>query len=123
MPDCVAAWIFSIASGFSWTWPFARQAPGSGLTPAAVFCALRATETPVESGIGRSGVTSLTAGSARRLAASAGETVADMALISEKLLMFSACVCLSWETTPRWSDVTSARRTDTFLTVSGTLLS
>ena len=36
-PDWVAAWMFSIASGSSWTLPLGAQAPGSGFRPAAAL--------------------------------------------------------------------------------------
>ena len=70
------------------------------------------------SGIGRSGTTSLTAGLAARYLASPGETVAETALIREKLFTLAAWVWLSCVMTPLWADLTSADRTAVLLGVS-----
>jgi hypothetical protein len=86
VPDWVAAWMFSIASGSSCTVLPVVQAPGSGVRPLAVaaVCAMVTGESLPWSGIGRSGTTSLTAGLPARWVASPGETVAETALIREK---------------------------------------
>ena len=61
----------------------------------AAVCAMLTGEVLPASGIGRSGTTSLTAGLPARYLASPGETVAERALISEKLFMLTAWVSVS----------------------------
>src|SRR5579859_2827824 len=122
LPDWVAAWMFSIACGLSCTVLPVVHAPGSGLTPLAVaaLCAMVTGESLAWSGIGRSGTTSLTAGLPARYLASPGETVAETALISEKVLTLAAWVWLSCASTPVWFDLTSAARMAALPGVSAT---
>src|ERR1700728_4158679 len=122
VPDWVAAWMFSIASGSSWTVLPVVQAPGSGLSPLAfaALCAMVTGESLPWSGIGRSGTTSLTAGLPARYLASPGETVAETALISEKVFTLAAWVWPSCVMTALWVDLTSAARTVALLGVSAT---
>src|SRR5580693_8797067 len=71
-------------------------------------------------GIGSSETTSLTAGLPARYLASPGETVAETALISEKVFTLAAWVWRSCAITPLWVDLTSAARTVALLGVSAT---
>ena len=79
---CESAWICSIACGSSWTWPLGAQALGSGAVGGPVAAATWAV---VAAGEARwmtwSATTSETLGLLWSRLASAGETVAAMALM------------------------------------------
>src|SRR5215472_12952531 len=139
LSDWLAAWMLVSASGSSCT-PvfFAGHAPGSGGTPAAdvfglnlafdhgINLGLKAGVEMVgaegSTGIGRSRVTSATAGLPAKRRASPGETVAATALTSEMLLTSRARVAASSASTPRWADLTSALRRAELAGVSGRCL-
>src|ERR1700733_402243 len=125
VPDWLAAWMFSIASGSSCTVLPVVQAPGSGLRPLAfaALCAMGTGGSLPRGGVGRGGGALLTAGLPARYLASPGETVAETALISEKVLTLAAWVWLSCLVTPLWVDLTSAARTAALLGVSATPVS